>query len=275
MQVGQQVVEGGGLGQRRQPHLVCRTALAAQAIHHQVKHPGTRLILCRDWTVHLGQWYFRSQVGDELCRGRSAKIGCRGKRVVRPGDVGRLEPRHPRDVVLEEGVARLARQQMRVGHAEHEPAFVGRERPQADAIGQMRFQPTQPALLKALRREEQVNGEAAAQPSHHDEELGEIGLLREQFGELVDHDQHAGQRFERRALSPSPFVVENRGVVAGRAQQLLAAHEFAAQRVLHAVDQRQLLGQVGDDRGGVRQAFEPEKRCAAFEIGQHEVELLR
>ena len=46
------------------------------------------------------------------------------------------------------------------------------------------------------------------------------------------------------------------------------------QGVLHPVDQRQLVGQVGDHGRDVRQAVEPGERGAALEVDQDEVEML-
>ena len=42
----------------------------------------------------------------------------------------------------------------------------------------------------------------------------------------------------------------------------------------HPVDQRQLVGEVGDHRGGVRQPVQRGERRAALEVDQHEVERL-
>ena len=70
------------------------------------------------------------------------------------------------------------------------------------------------------------------------------------------------------------LVVAQRGEVARLAQQLLAPDQLAVQRVAHPVDQRQLVGQVGDHRGHVRQPVQPEERRAALEVHQHEVQHL-
>jgi hypothetical protein len=45
------------------------------------------------------------------------------------------------------------------------------------------------------------------------------------------------------------------------------------QRVEHPVDQRQLVGEVGDDRADVRQLVEAEEGRAALEVDQDQVEL--
>ena len=70
------------------------------------------------------------------------------------------------------------------------------------------------------------------------------------------------------------LVVADRGEVAGLAEQLLAAHHLAAQRVLHAVDEGELLGEVGDHRRDVRQLRHAGERRTALEVDQHHVEVL-
>ena len=65
-----------------------------------------------------------------------------------------------------------------------------------------------------------------------------------------------------------------RGVVAAGAQQLLAPHHLAAQRVLHAVDQHELVLEVGDHRRHVRHRRHAGERRAALEVDEHQVELL-
>ena len=79
---------------------------------------------------------------------------------------------------------------------------------------------------------------------------------------------------ERLAGRPGLLVVADRGVVAGLAQQLLAAHHLARQGVLHPVDEGELLGEVGDDGGDVRQLRHPGEGRAALEVDEHHVELL-
>ncbi len=94
-----------------------------------------------------------------------------------------------------------------------------------------------PALVEALRGEQQVHAERAAEPADHDEEIHEVAVRGEQFAELVDHHEQRGHRLQRGAGRAGRLVVEQRAVVAGRPEQLLAADEFAVQRVAHPVDQ--------------------------------------
>src|SRR3712207_7340063 len=49
---------------------------------------------------------------------------------------------------------------------------------------------------------------------------------------------------------------------------LLAADQLAVDGVDHAVDQRQLVGEVGDDGRGVRQPVQRGERGAALEVDQ-------
>ena len=111
-----------------------------------------------------------------------------------------------------------------------------------------------------------MHAQRAADPADLHEHVDEVGLGRQQLAELVADDQQAGQRGQRHPGRAGPLVVPQRGVVAGRAQQLLAADQLAVDRVGHPVDQRQLVGQVGDDRAGVRQPVQPGERRAALEV---------
>ena len=138
----------------------------------------------------------------------------------------------------------------------------------------MRLEAAEPALLEPLRGEQQVQPERAAQAADRDEEVDELRLRREHLGELVDHDEQRRQRLERLAGGAGLLVVTDRGEVAGLAQQLLAPHHLAAQGVLHAVDEGELLGEVGDHRRDVRQLRHAGERRAALEVDQHHVEVL-
>ncbi len=100
------------------------------------------------------------------------------------------------------------------------------------------------------------------------------GLADEHLGELVDHEEQRRQRREVLARDPGLLVVADRGEVAGLAEQLLAAHHLAGQRVLHAVDQGELLREVGDHRGDVRHVGHAGEGGAALEVDEHHVELL-
>jgi hypothetical protein len=54
------------------------------------------------------------------------------------------------------------------------------------------------------------------------------------------------------AAAPGGLVLQQGRVVPGSAQQLLAADQLTLDGVLHPDDERLLVGQVGDDRRGVR-----------------------
>ena len=70
----------------------------------------------------------------------------------------------------------------------------GGERAQRDPVGQVRLQPADPPLVQALRGQQQVQPERAAQPADHDEQVDELRALGEQLGELVDDHQQRRQR---------------------------------------------------------------------------------
>jgi hypothetical protein len=136
----------------------------------------------------------------------------------------------------------------------------------------MRLQATQPALLQALRCQQQVDAERAPDPTDLHEHVDEVRTGGQQLTELVTNDQKAGQRLQRHAGGPRPFVVALRGVVTSLTKQLLATHEFALNGAEHAVHKGQLIGQVGDDGAGMRQAVERGERGAALEVDEDEVE---
>ena len=119
-----------------------------------------------------------------------------------------------------------------------------------------------------------MHPERAAEPADHDEQVDEVGLGREQLAELVDDDEQRRHRLQRRALLAGALVVAQRRVVAGRAQRLLAAHHLALDGVLHAVDEDQLVLEVGDDRRRVRQHVEARERRPALEVDEDEVQRL-
>lgn len=68
------------------------------------------------------------------------------------------------------------------------------------------------------------------------------------------------------------LVLQVVGVVARAAQQFLTANQFAVHGVVHAGHQGRLVGEVGDDGGGVRQVFQAEEGGAALEVHEDEVE---
>ena len=290
----QQRVERGRVGQRRQPHLVRGRALAAQPFDDDVEHrrrprPARHRRPVRP--DHRGRPAGRGvavplEHGARLhpARGEGARAHLAGHRggvgggplggAVRRRHVPGLEPGHRRRLDLEVARARDRRQLRRVRDPEHGPRVRRRERLEPDAVGQVRVEAAQPSLLEALRGEQQVHLQRAAQPPDRDEQLREVGLLAQQLGELVDDDEQGRQRLQRRAVLPGALVLGDVGEVARRAQHLLAALHLARQRVLHAVDEAEVVGEVGDHRGDVRRAGEPGERGAALEVDEHEVERL-
>ena len=81
-----------------------------------------------------------------------------------------------------------------------------------------------------------------------------------------------GSGARRLAAGAGLLVVADRGVVAGLAQQLLAADHLAGQGVLHAVDQGELALEVGDHRRHVRHVREAGEGRAALEVDEDHVE---
>ena len=192
----------------------------------------------------------------------------------RPGDVGGLELQQRRLVRLEVAEAGDGGQLVGIGYAEHRARLGGRERAQADPVGQVRLQAAEPALLEPLAGEQQVQAERAAEATDGDEQVDELRLGGEHLGELVDDDEQRRHRGEVLAGGAGLLVVADRGEVAGLAQQLLAAHHLAGQGVLHAVDEGELLGEVRDHRGDVRHLGHAGERRAALEVDEHHVEVL-
>ncbi|RAO21302.1 hypothetical protein LUPAC07_01119 [Micromonospora noduli] len=172
-------------------------------------------------------------------------------------------------------MARRVRQLVRVRYAEHDPALHSGERPQTDPVRQVRVEAPQLALFEALAGQQQVHAEGPTQPADHHEQVDEVRFGGEEFAELVTDDQQAGHRRQRLTGRARLLVLEPGDVVAGRPQQLLPAHHLAGERVAHPVDQRQLVGQVGDHRAGVRQRLQRGEGRAALEVDKDEVQFLR
>ena len=139
-------------------------------------------------------------------------------------------------------------------------AVRGAERAQRHAVAEVALQAPQPALLQALRREQEVDAEAATQAADGPEQVDEVGLGVEQLGELVDDHQQARQRRQVGPAGPGVDVVLARGQLAGGAQQLLAAAQLAPEGVVHAVDEGPVVGQVGDQPGDVGQLARGRRR---------------
>lgn len=104
------------------------------------------------------------------------------------------------------------------------------------------------------------------------EHLDEVRFGGQEFTELVDHQHQGRNRLQRRARRPRLLVVVDVGVVARVAQHLLAAVEFAADGVAHAVDQGQIVREVGDDGRDVRHLCHAREGRAALEVREDEVQ---
>ncbi len=98
--------------------------------------------------------------------------------------------------------------------------------------------------------------ERAAEAADGDEQLGEVGLLGEQLGELVADDEQPGQRLERRPLLPGLVVVADVEQVARSPEHLLAPVHLAREGVVHPVDHGEVVLEVGDDGGGMGQVLQ-------------------
>ncbi|MGX1365065.1 hypothetical protein RKD19_000424 [Streptomyces canus] len=191
---------------------------------------------------------------------------------VGPGHVGRPEPGQRLHPALEEPGAWLRGQLVGVRHAEHAAALHGGEGAQTDAVRQVTLQRVHAPLVEPLRGQQQMHPQRPPEPSDHHEQVHELAVGGQQFAELVDDHEEAGERFEGCSGRPCLLVLQGRAVVPGGPQQLLAADEFTMQGVLHALHEGDLVGEVGDDGGGVRQPVESEEGGPALEVDEHEVQ---
>ena len=97
-------------------------------------------------------------------------------------------------------------------------------------------------LLDDLESIRQLLGDDNLQPplltetADGDEQLREIRMLAEQFGELIDHDEQGRQRWQVGARRACPPVVADSGQVPGRPQQSLAPCQLAGEGVAVVVD---------------------------------------
>lgn len=163
-----------------------------------------------------------------------------------------------------------------VGDAQDFAGFAGGEGLEAHAVGQVGLQALHPGGLEPLRGEEQVDGQRTAQTTDRDEEVREFGLGGEELGELVE-DQEEGGHWGEVVLTRDAvgLVIRDVRVVAGVAQDFLAAHHFALEGVLHAVHEGELGLEVGDHGRHVGQARHAREGRAALEVDEDQVELLR
>ena len=139
----------------------------------------------------------------------------------------------------------------------------------------MGLQPAQPPLIEPLAGQQQMHAQRAPQPADRDKEFGELGVLTEQFGELVDHDEQRGQRRHGAALRSGVFIIGHVREVACGPQQFLPTVHLTGKRILHPRDEVRLVGQVGDDRRHMAYPVKSEKRRTALEVDQHQIEDFR
>ncbi len=253
----QQLVEGGGAAQRRQPHLVGAWPEPAQPVDEHVQHAqpgllrarlplrGEFLLADQPFRPHLRCQVARFEGVQLLLDDLPAVLATAGP--VRTGDVGALEPLQGVGVAAQVAVARGGGQLVGVGHADNRAALHRRERAQTDPVGQVRLDLGDAALVQALGGQQQVHAQASAETSDGGEHVDEVGLAHQHLAELVDHDEQGRQRFEGDPVAPGLFVVAAGRVVARRPQQLLPPGHLPGQRVRHPVDQFQLVDEVGDD----------------------------
>ena len=138
----------------------------------------------------------------------------------------------------------------------------------------MGFQAAQPALVETLAGQQQVHAQRAAEAADRHEQLGEVGMLAQQLGELVDDDEQGGQRRKRRTVRAGTIVVGDVRESTRRPQHFLATVHLSGERVAHPADEVCLLREVGDDCGDMPDPMHPEKGCATLEVDEREVQRL-
>ena len=215
--------------------------------------------------------------GDDLLRAG----GCLrrdARRRLRRGarDVGGLEPGQVGGVDLQVAVARLRTAARRRWADADDAAGLHRgEGAQRDPVRQVALDAVDAALVQTLRGQQQVHAEAErpSRPMETNRSMNS-GLLASSSENSSTTISSDGNGVSGAPAAPGLLVVEQRGVAA-LPQELLPARHLAVERVLHAVDEVELVGQVGDHRGGVRQPVHAEEGRAALEVHQHEVEDLR
>ena len=119
-----------------------------------------------------------------------------------------------------------------------------------------------------------MDAQGSAEAADLVEHIDEVRLFCQELGELVGHHEKRGKGHELgAAVLAGPLVIVDVLEVSGCPQKLLAPIHLAAQGVLHAVDQREVLAEVGDDRRDVGHLRHAREGRAAFEVDEHEVEL--
>ncbi len=120
-----------------------------------------------------------------------------------------------------------------------------------------------------------MDAQGAADAADLDEHVDEVGFGGEEFAELVDDQDEGRDGLQGGAERAGLLVVVDVGVVACLTEQLLAAVEFTADRVAHAVHEGQIVREVGDHRGDMRQVGHTGEGGTALEVREDEVECLR
>ncbi len=195
-------------------------------------------------------------------------------RGVLAGDHGGLEPREDRGVHFEVSGAGFGRQPVGVGDADGLAALAFGEGAQTDPVGQVRLQAPQVLGLEPLGGQEQVDADGAADAADGDEQLGEVGLGRQQLGELVDDDQQVRHRFELGVGLAQFGVGVDVGQVPGVLEELLAAGHLAVEGLGEAVDEVEVVGEVGDGPGAVGQGVAVGEGRPALEVDGEQREAL-
>ena len=161
------------------------------------------------------------------------------------GHVGGAEADEAVAARLEEARTGQRGQLRGVGDTQDLARVVLREGLQGNAVRQVRLQAARLTEVHLLRGEQEVHRQRTTQAADHDEDFAKLRLGHEHFRELVQDDEQGGQRWELVLAGDAVrLVFGDVRVVACLAQDLLAAHHFALQGVLHTVDEGELRLQV-------------------------------
>ncbi len=249
LQRRQQSVQSGRCVQRRQPHLVGGRALAADLVDDDLEVGRREVVLflldlLDDRLLRLRR--LLDEVRDE--EPRHLVAGDRRRAALQRGATTTglvhvaghergAEPLHAVGV-LQISVTTGRGQIGRVGHTDGRAGVRRVERLQTDPVRQVRIQAAQLALFQPLGGQQQVDLKRTTQSTDHHEQLGEVRLLRQQLGELVDDHEQRGQRLLATLVAGLAHLPVVPDVLRARlVQDLLAAVHLTGQRVLHAVDQ--------------------------------------
>ena len=136
----------------------------------------------------------------------------------------------------------------------------------------MGLQTTESPVVETLAGQQQVHAERSSDAADGDEEFGEVRMLTEHFGELVDDDEQRGQRREGGPACARRVVLTDVREVSRGPQHPLPAGHLSGKGVAHPRDQVRLLGQIGHDGRHVTEPFEAEEGGATLEVDQHQVQ---